>query len=1366
MFTQKLGLSLIACSLSFMISFSAFGDDLDIYVGSSDSMVTYKPNVLFIMDTSGSMGSRDSVGVTRMKRVQDALRVVLGGATNINAGLMHFHNEGGPILFPVRDIDSSIAPQIILSIIDGQDDARQIGQTVTDGASINTIAQGTETIYSGFRYQNVKIPRSAIITSAFLRFTSARIDNSATAFIIKGEAVGNAVEFSTGLDNISDRPTSDEEIIWNEGNQFPSDGETLRTPDLTPIIQEIVNRSDWCGNNNLALIVKTLDPTAGANRQIYTSEHADSSAAELVITFDENTATGCTRDSLVYQVQKQSDNAEERHNGKANTGDELSFYSNSNAYTAVLFNDLKVPAGSTITNAYLEFTAFQNRNGSNARMAIHGAALDNPVNFSTHSDYRLKKTPKTSASVSWPNIQRFEKNGVYQSPSITNIVQEIVDRAGWVANNELMLIMSDFSNDSRGAFTARGKQSDAVSLVIEFEGNATPETVSTVRDHLISKVNQLSTAGTTPIVGTLYEAALYFGGLDVDYGLKRGVSRYNERGRMQRSTRVSHRESYVGENSVLPAGCDENDLSNENCREEYIPAGARYISPIEDLICQTNNHIVLLSDGEAAGNTAIGKIESLLGKRCAGGDTDEKCGVALVKNISDPNDSVINARVVTHTIGFATNANADSFLNKLALQSGGGFYQADDSEKLLAAFKTILRQVKDVNTTFVSPGFAVNQLNRLSHHDELYFALFKPGEGTLWPGNLKKYRIKGDKILDKNGLNAVNPASGFFAENSHSFWSTLADGNDVREGGAASKLDLVRNIYFFEDTTERIFKNSNKLNESNVNISAQDLAINTMSDAQLLRTQVLKWARGVDVFDDDNDGSTSDVRLQMGDPIHSQPVIINYSDTDSAVFVSTNHGFLHSIDAQDGSENFAIAPKELLSNVHDFYSDGSSFSHKYGLDGDLVVRNVGEKIYLYLGMRRGGNNYYVFDVTAKMDPKLKFTINGGEGEFENLGQSWSRPILTKIKIADDVKDVMIIGGGYDEDQDEKKERSQDSVGNSVFIIDANDGSLLWSASNENADLILDDMKYSIPARVSAIDRNNDGLADHIYVADMGGQLFRLDIYNGKNKNELVSGGLLASFSGDTAQENRRFYYGPDVSEITLGEEQYYAVAIGSGFRANPLDTVIEDEFYLIKDTGVFNTDDEGKFLLPSSAFTQESLYDVTDHLLTSTNSQEREIEAKALLEKSGWRIRLNSGGEKVLASPLILDYKIFFTTYLPASASDSLCAPPTGSSRAHLVNMLNGDAVADINRNNEKEPQDRFAQLAQTGIAPDTKILIENIAQPVVCLGAQCVSAVIEIDENGNEVPCGSAFECLAQNIYGRFERVQKDTWTTAIEKP
>jgi type IV pilus assembly protein PilY1 len=1363
MFLKKLGLSFSACLLSFMISFSALGDDLDIYLGASSSVVTYKPNVLFIMDTSGSMSGRDGTTTTRMQKVQDALRDALGSATNINAGLMRFSDFGGPILYPIRDIDAPVSPELILPVTDSNDDAREVHGTVETNSNQLILSQDLVTIYSGFRYQDVNIPRGAVITSAMLRFTSTVMDNTITNFRIAGEATANAAAFSSVTNNISDRETTFNEVIWDTDNAWPSSGDNINTPDITPVIQEIIDRADWCGGNDLAVIMESIDMAAGSHRRAVSSDDGSSRSPQLVITYDESTANGCVRDKLIYQVDRQDNNAEERFDGRDSTGEELTFISSNNRYTAVRFRNLNIPQGASVLNAYLEFTAYQNGLSPGARMTIRGANLNSPRDFSPHDRYELRDIPKTSASINWEDMPPFYRNGVYQSPSVTNIVQEIVDRTGWNSGNEMMLIMSDFSSVRRGAFTYRGQASAATRLVIEFEGNATPGTTSTVRQHLIGKVDDLGTRGYTPIVDTLYEATLYFGGLDVDYGLRRGDSSVSSS--VRRNTRVSHRSSYIGSDPVRPAGCQEDNLDDWDCRGEYIPMGATYISPIEDLTCQTNNHIVLLSDGQANNNHSVAKIEAMLGKTCTGSG-GEQCGLDLAKNISDAGDSVIDTRIVTHTIGFAADSIANNFLNQIALQSGGGFYQADNSEKLLEAFQTILRQVKDINSTFVSPGVAVNQLNRLSHKDELYFALFKPAEGTLWPGNLKKYRIEGDKILDRNGINAVNPATGFFAENSHSYWSTLADGNEVREGGAASRLDLVRNLYFFENTPGTLFNSANVIDENNTNITTTDLAINTMADAELLRIEVLKWARGVDVRDEDGDGSTTDVRLQMGDPIHSQPVIVNYSSTDSAVFVATNHGFLHSIDAEDGSENFAIMPKELLSNINDFYRDTSSFNHKYGLDGDLVIRNFDDKIYLYLGMRRGGNNYYVFDVTSKTDPKLVFSINGGEGDFANLGQTWSRPILTKVKIGDTVKDVMIIGGGYDDAQDDKTVRSFDSVGNSVFIVDANDGTLLWSASDADADLVLDDMKYSIPARISAVDRDKDGLADHLYVADIGGQLFRLDIYNGESISELVKGGLLGTFSGDTAQDNRRFYYGPDVSEILLGEEQYYAVAIGSGFRAGPLDTTINDQFYLIRDTGVFNTDADGKFLLPTTAFTEESLYDATDHLLTSSDETEREIASTAFLDKEGWRIRLTNGGEKVLASPLILDYKVFFTTYLPASASDSLCAPPTGNSRAYLVSMINGNAVADINRNNEKEPQDRYAQLAQTGIAPDTKILIENIVKPVVCLGAECVSAVIKIDEFGAEVACGSDFECLAQNIYGRFERVQKDIWKTEIEKP
>ena len=56
---RKLISSFTSTVLFGCIAFSAIGDDLDIYLGNADSAVTYNPNVIFIMDSSGSMGAYD-----------------------------------------------------------------------------------------------------------------------------------------------------------------------------------------------------------------------------------------------------------------------------------------------------------------------------------------------------------------------------------------------------------------------------------------------------------------------------------------------------------------------------------------------------------------------------------------------------------------------------------------------------------------------------------------------------------------------------------------------------------------------------------------------------------------------------------------------------------------------------------------------------------------------------------------------------------------------------------------------------------------------------------------------------------------------------------------------------------------------------------------------------------------------------------------------------------------------------------------------------------------------------------------------------------------------------------------------------------
>lgn len=1339
------------------IGWSAFGDDLDIYLGTSSQAVTYNPNVMFIMDTSGSMASTDNTEQSRMLRVKNSLKEALQSATNINAGLMRFSDYGGPVLFPVRGIDESMSPELITSTSDGDDDAYEVNGNVNTWSDDLVLSNGTQTVVSGMRFTEMNIPQGATITSAYIRFTASRFNIADTRFTIRGELTPDATAFSDGNDDLSGRDTTLNEIVWDGDNDFPGTDEVVTTPDITPVIQEVVDQGGWCGGQNLNILMEGTSNDAASGREARSYDRGRSGSPQLVVTYDETTATGCISGEATYQVGSSKDNVEERGNGYDSTGSELTLNDDYNEYIAFRFNEVNIPQGAVIDEAYLEFTAYDTDRWRSASMRIRGVASDDADDFHPHRRYDVRNLPKTSG-FTW-DMPAFYRNYDVRSPDITSILDQIINRPGWSPGNSLAFVLSDFDG-VRGAYSYNGRPSSAPRLVVKFQGNATPGVSATVRDHLVSKVDELSASGLTPIVDTLYEATLYYGGLDVDYGLSRG-NRYVSN-TVRRNTRVSHRSSYIGSDPVRPFGCTDDNLSSSDCIEEYIPEGATYTSPINDLQCQTNNHIVLLSDGIANNNHSVDEIEALLSKQCTG-DDGEKCGTDLVKNLSKKETSVIDRRIITHTIGFAANATANNFLNQLAVQSGGGFYQADNSADLLEAFQTILRSVKDINATFVSPGVAVNQLNRLTHKDDLYFALFKPAEGTLWPGNLKKYKLDGDVVRDKNGLDAVDSVTGFFAEGSHSYWSVLADGNKVRDGGAASQLDSTRNLYVF-DSPGSIVATSNKLHESNNTITNGDLGLEGNPDADQIRDAVLKWSRGVDIKDVDGDGDIDDVRYQMGDPIHSQPVIVNYSQTDSAIFVATNHGMLHSFDAETGEENFAVMPRELLGNLHDFFQDISSFDHIYGLDGDMVLREVGEKIYLYLGMRRGGDNYYVFDVTEKTSPKLVFEIDGGSAGLEKMGQTWSRPTLTKVRIGNVEKNVMIIGGGYDDDQDTKTERSPDGVGNAVYMFDADNGDLLWTASNDNADLNLSEMQYSIPGRISVIDRNNDGYADHMYVADMGGQLFRLDIYNGEAGNDFVKGARLADFGGDTPESNRRFFYGADVAEVALGDEAFYGVAIGSGWRASPLDTNVDDRFYMLKDKGVFKRDENGLYTY-NTGLSESDMYDATDHLLTQGTDEERGLEMANLSNKEGWFVRMETDGEKILSSPLIIDYKIFFTSYIPASSSTSACAPPTGNSRAYLVNMFNGNSVDDNNNNDVLDSNDRYADLKQTGIAPETKILIEEIVSPVVCLGTECVSAVIGTDENGDEEDCGSAFACLAEDIYGKFERVQRGSWETETER-
>jgi type IV pilus assembly protein PilY1 len=233
----------------------------------------------------------------------------------------------------------------------------------------------------------------------------------------------------------------------------------------------------------------------------------------------------------------------------------------------------------------------------------------------------------------------------------------------------------------------------------------------------------------------------------------------------------------------------------------------------------------------------------------------------------------------------------------------------------------------------------------------------------------------------------------------------------------------------------------------------------------------------------------------------------------------------------------------------------------------------------------------------------------------------------------------------------------------------------------------------------------------MYAADMGGRIFRFDIYNGAAVNSLVAGGLIADLGAASLtapqprSEARRFYNAPDVARIIRrGKSSFYSVAIGSGYRGHPLNAETHDRFYSIRDYSgdIKLTQANYNALTP---ILDGDLVDITDDA-TPTMAD----------TAPGWKmeLRLPGGweGEKVLVESRTVDNKIFFTTYLPsAGASSNSCAASAGAggNRAWVISAYDGSPVVEQDGDaSDLTIDDRFTTLDQGGIAPEVVFLFPD----------------------------------------------------------
>ncbi|MBV7430252.1 MULTISPECIES: pilus assembly protein [unclassified Acidovorax] len=549
-----------------------------------------------------------------------------------------------------------------------------------------------------------------------------------------------------------------------------------------------------------------------------------------------------------------------------------------------------------------------------------------------------------------------------------------------------------------------------------------------------------------------------------------------------------------------------------------------------------------------------------------------------------------------------------ALLGSMAVNSGGEYFAVssagtDIAEKLVSIFN----QLQASDSVFSSASLPVSVNARGTYQNQVFMGMFRPDPDSRprWRGNLKQYQFGYDVPTDTlflagaDGKAAVSGASGFISPTAISFWTSPStfwakdpmgtppsasdspDGEVVEKGGVAQ---LIRSAYATNQATRNLYTCIGCATGTNLATSTSArFSTSNSSLTSTLDTSTINWVRGTNNAAEVGPTTTPATTIRPsvhGDILHSRPAVVNYGgNTGVVVFYGSNDGMLRAINGNQsgndaGAELWGFILQEhfgKLQRLHDntpdirlsttLVIDETSASkpqpRDYFVDGPISVYQKvnadgsNAKVYLYVGMRRGGRFIYALDVTDPTQPKFLWRKSNTDTDsrLSVLGQTWSEPRVAKIKGHADP--VLVMGGGYDAAAEDAATPGSTTMGNAVYVLDAFTGSVLKRF----------DTARSVPADVTLVDSDYDGYTDRAYAVDTGGNIYRIDLET--PSSSAVSDWGIYKLAALAGTDTRKFFYAPDV----VPTKTFTAVQVGSGDREKPLKgtTAGTDRFFTVFD---------------------------------------------------------------------------------------------------------------------------------------------------------------------------------------------------------
>jgi len=323
----------------------------------------------------------------------------------------------------------------------------------------------------GLRFRNITIPQGAVIENAFIRLWAheGKTAEDVARITIVGDATDDAQTFTEDM-LIDARPQTQASILWEVAEDWEI-WTPYETPDLTAIVQELVDRDGWNAGNAMAFILlgENQGPSEVENAREFTSfeniadpedggdgQNHPEWVPQLVIEYSVSEAVFETRVMVTDTITDEeegitfaasSDDAEQENDeidslfdDDLDAGWEGEPEDQNILTTGIRFRNIAVPKGAVIDSAYITLWAHEGKSAEDvARITIVGDDTDDAQTFT--EDALIDARPRTDATVLWEVAEEWSIWQPYRTPDLSDIVREIIARDGWQAGNSMAFVL-------------------------------------------------------------------------------------------------------------------------------------------------------------------------------------------------------------------------------------------------------------------------------------------------------------------------------------------------------------------------------------------------------------------------------------------------------------------------------------------------------------------------------------------------------------------------------------------------------------------------------------------------------------------------------------------------------------------------------------------------------------------------------------------------------------------------------------------------------------------------------------------------------------------------------------------------------------